>query len=74
MNWMIWRKTFNMKLMSLYLKIKKLLTVMKKVVLIMMPPVEEQIPHNTFRVTQPNLINISKWKNFKGNKADAYIN
>ena len=41
-NWMIMMNKFKMKLMSLHLKIKKLLTSMKKVVLMITTPVTEK--------------------------------
>ena len=65
MNWMIWMNIFKMKLMSLNPKISKLLTAMKKVVLMITTPVAEEIYHKTLIFTSSNLIDMFKWKNPK---------
>ena len=68
-NWMIWMETFKIKLMYLYIKIKKLLTVTKKVVLMLMNPVSEQTYNNTLIFAPSYLIYMFEWKKPKeGNK------
>ena len=47
MNWMIWMTTFNMELRPLHIKINQLLTVTKKMVLVMIISVAKQIYQNT---------------------------
>ena len=52
---------FKIKLMYICTKTKRLLTEIKKLVLMMMTPTLELICHNKWRVTSPNLIDMFTW-------------